>query len=192
MARSRRFTVRLKRVRTGKTNYKSRLKTLSSKKIRLVIRKKLNILIAQFIKYEVKGDRVITSATTKDLRKFGWNCHLNNIPASYLLGYLVGIKSQEHNIKEAILDIGLHPSVNGSSIFAVLKGVIDSGLKIPVNEEILPSEERVSGKHIQGYCSKIKGTDNYNRQFSGYLKNKVNPDEITKNFEEVKKKIGAK
>nr|AJS12710.1 50S ribosomal protein L18P [uncultured archaeon] len=150
MARSRRFTVRLKRVRTGKTNYKSRLKTLSSKKIRLVIRKKLNILIAQFIKYEVKGDRVITSATTKDLRKFGWNCH------------------------------------------AVLKGVIDSGLKIPVNEEILPSEERVSGKHIQDYCSKIKGTDNYNRQFSGYLKNKVNPDEITKNFEEVKRKIGAK
>ncbi len=192
MARSRRYTVRLKRAREGKTDYKSRLKILRSKNTRLVVRKKLNISIIQLINYNPRGDKVIASATTKDLIKFGWNHHLNNLPASYLLGYLVGIKSKEKGIKKAIFDIGMHASVRGSSVYAALKGALDSGLNISVNKEILPSDDRMMGKHIEDYALKIKGTDAYNKQFSKYIKNNVKPEEITKMFEEVKKNIGAK
>ncbi|MBS3156003.1 50S ribosomal protein L18 [Candidatus Woesearchaeota archaeon] len=192
MARSRRYTVRLKRDRSGKTNYKSRLKTLGSKNTRLVVRKKINIIIAQLIDYKDDGDKIILSLTTKDLTKFGWKYHFNNIPSSYLLGFLTGIRSKEKGVNKVIFDIGLHASVKGSSLYAVLKGAVDSGLDISVNQDILPSEERVSGKHIENYASKIKGTEIYKKQFSRYVKNNVKPEEISKTFLEVKKRIGVK
>jgi hypothetical protein len=34
-------------------------------------------------------------------------------------------------------------------LYAALKGAIDAGLKIPYNEEILPSEDRIKGEHIK-------------------------------------------
>ena len=36
----------------------------------------------------------------------------------------------------------------GSRIFASLKGILDAGIDIPHNEEVLPSEERIKGEHI--------------------------------------------
>jgi len=54
------------------------------------------------------------------------------------------------------LDLGLQKSVKGSSIYAVVKGVIDAGMKINVSKEVLPSEERISGKHIMDYSKKLK------------------------------------
>ena len=192
MARNKRYTVPLKRKREGKTDYKARLKILSSKKIRLTIRKKLNIIIAQLIEYSPDGDKVIVSATTSDLRKLGWGYHINNLPSSYLVGYLLGHKAQSHKIKSAILDMGLHSSLKGSSLYATLKGAIDSGLEIPVNEEVLPSEDRIKGKHIQEYALKMGNSEKYKKQFSRYVKQNVKPEEIGKNLELTKKKIENK
>ncbi|MBI4159396.1 50S ribosomal protein L18 [Candidatus Woesearchaeota archaeon] len=192
MAHSRKYTVLLRRKREGKTDYKARLKLLTSKKIRFVIRKKSNVVIAQLIQYVPEGDRVIVSATTADLKKLGWGYHTNNLPSSYLLGYLLGYKAHTHKIKAAILDIGLHSSLKGSSLYATLKGAIDAGLEIPVNEDVLPSEGRIMGKHIQEYALKIGNSEKYNRQFSRYIKQNVKPEEIGKNFENIKKKIENK
>lgn len=192
MARNRRYTVLLKRKREGKTDYKARLKLLSSKKVRLAIRKKTNIIIVQLIQYSPKGDKVLVSATTSDLRKLGWSYHVNNLPSSYLVGYLLGFKAQSHKIKSAILDIGLHSSLKGSSIYAALKGVVDAGLEIPVDEKVLPSEDRIKGKHIQEYALKMGNSENYKKQFSRYIKQNVKPEDISKSFELVKKKIESK
>ena len=46
------------------------------------------------------------------------------------------------------MDIGLATPKKGSKVFASLKGMVDSGLDIPHNEKILPSEERIRGEHI--------------------------------------------
>ena len=33
-------------------------------------------------------------------------------------------------------------------MFAALKGMVDGGLEVPHSEDIFPSEERLSGEHI--------------------------------------------
>jgi putative ABC transport system ATP-binding protein len=84
----------------------------------------------------------------KELKKIGWTFACDNLPAAYLTGLLIGKRSLDKKITDAVLDSGLHTSVKGSRVYAVVKGAKDAGLNVPVNEEILPSEERIKGEHI--------------------------------------------
>ncbi len=189
MKRAKTYTVQFRRKRIGKTNYKKRLKLLSAKKPRLVIRKSLNNIIAQIVEYNPKGDKIILSTHSRELMKYGWNLNLGNLPSAYLVGLLIGIKAVKKNIKSAILDIGLQKSVKGSRIYAVLKGCIDAGLDIPHSPEILPTEERIKGKHIADYYSVLKKNNQLGNKFSTYEKNKVVLENFMKYFEETKNKI---
>ncbi|MBR9690901.1 50S ribosomal protein L18 [Candidatus Woesearchaeota archaeon] len=185
MATGKVLTIRQRRKREGKTNYKKRLNLLKSKKSRVIIRKFNKNMIAQIVEYKPKGDVVSSSAYSRELEKYGWKYSKNNTPAAYLLGLLLSKKAKA---KEAILDIGLHSPTKGAKLFACLKGCVDGGLKIPLSEESLPSDVRISGKHISDYSSKIDKKA-YDIQFSGYKKKKVDPKNIEKNFIEVKEKI---
>ncbi len=140
-----------KRKRLGKTNYRKRLKLLLAHKPRLVVRKSLKNILAQIIEYNEKGDRVILSAHSSELKKYGYDGNKGNIPSAYLVGLLIGNKAKKKNIKELILDIGLQNSVKGSRIYSVLKGCIDTGLNIPHSKDILPIEDRIKGKHIKNF-----------------------------------------
>jgi large subunit ribosomal protein L18 len=142
------YRMPLKRRREGKTDYRQRLKLLLSKKPRLVVRKSLKYITAQIVEFNERGDKVIASAHSKNLKKLGWNFACDNLPAAYLTGLMIGKKALEKNVNEAILDIGLHASTKGNRIYAVVKGALDAGLKIPCGEEMLPSEERIFGYHI--------------------------------------------
>jgi large subunit ribosomal protein L18 len=51
-------------------------------------------------------------------------------------------------IKEGILDIGRYRPTKGSKLFAALKGVIDAGIECPYDEKKVPSEERLTGTHL--------------------------------------------
>ena len=51
--------------------------------------------------------------------------------------------------KEAILDIGLERDVKKSRIYAVLKGLVDSGIKIKHKKENFPEEKRIKGEHLK-------------------------------------------
>ena len=180
-------TVPFRRKREGKTNYQKRLKILLSSKPRLVVRKSLGNVTAQIVEYSEKGDKIIATVTGKELKKYGWNFSMKNTCGAYLIGLLVAKKANEKNIKAAVLDIGLNKSVPGSKIYAVLKGAVDYGLKVPHSDNVLPNEERIQGKHIEEYAKKLG--DDSKSKFSGYIKSGVNPMEITKIFNEVKKKI---
>src|SRR3989344_9652601 len=136
----------VKRKKQKKTDYKKRLKLLIAKKPRIVIRKSLNNLSIQVISFSLNGDKIEVSANSRNLVKLGWNYHRGNIPSAYLTGLLCAIKAKQKNIKEAILDIGLYPSIKGSIIYASLKGLVDGGLKINHSKEILPPEDKISGK----------------------------------------------
>ncbi len=142
------FKMPLKRRREGKTNYRKRLKLLLSKKPRLVVRKSLKYIRAQIMEFDKRGDKTLAFAFSKELKKFGWKHSFKNLCASYLTGLLIGKRALEKGIKEAVLDIGLHPSTKGSRIYACVKGALDAGLKVNVSEEVLPSEERIKGLHI--------------------------------------------
>ena len=133
----------------------------------MIIRKSLTNTYVQLIKFEPDGDKVIAAGSGKDIKKAGWKHNTGNLPSAYLIGLFTGKKCLQKGIKDAVLDIGMQENVAGSRVYAALKGVVDAGLNIPHSKDILPSEERIQGKHISEY----KKTD------------------ITKDFDETKKSI---
>lgn len=191
MALKKMHVVPFRRKLEGRTNYKKRLQLLVSGKLRLVIRKSLDNITAQIVEYIPVGDKILLSCHSNELKKFGWNSSKSNLPAAYLVGLLLGIKAKEKKIAEAVLDIGLNPSTKGSRIYAVVKGLIDAGFNIPCSKEILPADEKVSGKHIGDYAKKLKSENKelFDKQFSIYIKNNIDPENFTAYFEGVKKKI---
>ncbi len=148
------YIVQYRRKREGKTDYKRRLGLLKSKRHRLVVRKSNRYIIAQIVEYKDNKDIVKVSATSNELKKFGWTENTLNIPAAYLTGFLCGLRARSKKIKDAILDIGLNPSVKGSRLYSTLKGAVDSGLEIPHDSSVLPDEGRITGKHIAEYRGK--------------------------------------
>lgn len=184
------YTVKFRREREGFTDYRKRLKLLSSKKPRLVVRKSSRNIQASLIEYNKKGDIIKVCSHSNILRKFGWPYSTKNIPAAYLVGFLLGKKARKSRLEEAILDIGYYKSVKGSRIYAVLAGALDAGLKVPHNKEILPAKERITGTHIVSYAQKLKKDAHlFEREFADYVKNKSDPEDLSKKFEEVKTKI---
>jgi large subunit ribosomal protein L18 len=137
-----------KRKLQGKTNYKKRLELLKSHMLRVVVRKSLKNITVQAIEYHPEGDKTLFTVTSKELKDHGWKGYGKNTSAGYLIGYLFGMKAQQKNIKEAILDQGLYPTRQGTVTFSVLKGLVDSGMQIPHNPKIFPHEDRIKGKHI--------------------------------------------
>ncbi|BDC35395.1 MAG: 50S ribosomal protein L18 [Candidatus Methanoliparum thermophilum] len=150
-----RYKVPFRRRRENKTNYHKRLKLLSSKKPRVVVRKTNKKIIIQLIEYNPTGDIVLASAMSSELSLYGYNQNKRNIPAAYLTGFLFGLKVKKMDIDEAILDIGLNTSIKGSRIYAALKGIIDSGFYVKHSPEILPDDDLIKGNHIDKSFSSI-------------------------------------
>ena len=128
-------------------------------------------MTVQAIKYEPAGDKVVMTVNTSALIKLGWKHSTGNTPAAYLVGLLAGLKLKSTDIKSVILDLGLQSPKKGSRIYATLKGALDAGLEIPHGEEVIPSADRLSGKHIADH-GKVK-----------------NAESIVKDFEALKAKI---
>lgn len=183
MAKSPRYKVPPKRRREGKTNYRKRLKLLLSRKPRLVVRITNRRVIAQVVEYDPKGDRVLIGVDSSMLAKYGWKGDLNNTPAAYLTGLLVGKKAVERGIKEAILDIGLRTPTKGSRVFAVLKGALDAGLSVPHSKEILPDDSRIRGEHVASYYEMRP------ELFGDYERRGLKPTDLPTHVDEIKAKI---
>ena len=183
--------IKFRRRREGKTDYRKRLRLLLVSKPRLIVRKTSKNIILQIAEYTPKGDKILASAHTNELEKLGWKYSRNNTSAAYLAGLILGTKAKKNKINDSIVDMGLHPSIKGSTIYAAIKGVVDGGVSIPLKEDILPDASRISGKHIEDYAKKIKkeNPDMYNKIFSKYIKNNADPEQFQKNFEDTKKKI---
>lgn len=189
MASGKNHIVSFRRKLSGHTDYKQRLGLLKSRKPRLVIRKSLKYVIAQIVEYSPAGDKVIVSVSSKALEKSGWKYSKISVPAAYLTGLMLG-KLATGKVTEAIVDLGMSVSRKESRLFAVVKGVIDSGLIVPVSEEILPTEKRINGSHIAAFAEELgKDKDKYAKVFSGYVKQKLDPKKIPADFESVKKSI---
>jgi len=134
------------RRREGKTDYRKRLILLKSKIPRLVIRKSLNNIELQLVSYDKDGDKILISAHSNQLKKFGWSHHRGNIPSAYLTGLIIGRKAKAKNISKAVLDIGFKRSIVGSVIYAALKGAVEADLNVPHSKEILPDNNRIESK----------------------------------------------
>src|SRR3989344_4096125 len=104
------YTLPLKRKRSGQTNYHKRLKLLLSYQHRFVVRKSLRHIIVQLVVYHPLGDRIVVSAHSSELKRYGWAYQADILPAAYLTGFLAGKKAHAQKIPSAILDMGLYTS----------------------------------------------------------------------------------
>jgi len=129
----------------AKTDYKARLSLLESNKPRLVVRKTNRYIISQIVISEKAQDKVVVGLTSKNLLSKGWPKNLQGSlksrEAAYLLGLMLGKEALKKKINEAILDLGIHRNIKKGRIYAVLKGVVEAGLKVPHSSDVLPTEE---------------------------------------------------
>ena len=182
-------TIPHRRRREGRTNYKKRISLLKSRTTRVIIRRFNGNMLIQLINYAPNGDNVILTTSTKELKKYDWKLNKGNIPSSYLVGYLCGKKAQNMKVKEAIVDLGLQIPNKKGRIFAAIKGLKDAGLNINCPEDAFPSEERLSGKHMESYFESNSKEKGDKTQFSLYTKNKVVIKDISKMLDTIKEKI---
>lgn len=186
------YRIPYSRRREGKTDYKARRALVLSKIPRFIVRSSLKYMTVQIVEAQPKGDRVITSANSRELiNAYGWKGSCSNLPSAYLTGFLCGLRAVRKDVKKAILDIGLFYPTKGSRLFASLKGATDAGIEIPCEKEKLPDESRVSGQHIAEYAKQLSTSEQtaYRTQFSKYIKGNLQPEQLPTHFSETKEKI---
>jgi len=186
------YRVQYRRRREGKTDYKARRALVLSRIPRFIVRGSLKHIIVQIVDAQPEGDKIITSAYSRELTKiYGWQGNCGNLPTAYLTGFLCGLRAVAKGVKKAILDIGLFSPIKGARIFAALKGALDAGVEIPCDKEILPDDKRISGQHIVEYAKNLSSNEQeaYQKQFSQYLKAKLPPEQLPEHFSQVKEKI---
>ncbi|MFA6710257.1 MAG: 50S ribosomal protein L18 [Candidatus Methanomethylophilaceae archaeon] len=148
MATGPRYKVAFRRRRDGLTDYYTRRKLLRGGELRAVVRRSNKNVTIQFEEFGMEGDRVVATATSRELSRYGWTYSCVSTPAAYLTGYLAGKKALKAGIEYAVLDIGMQNPKHGGVLFATVAGMCDAGLEVPHGEEVLPGEDRINGKHI--------------------------------------------
>ena len=90
-----RFQVKFRRRREGRTDYRQRHKLITqdknkyqSPKYRLCVRFTNKYVLVQVIYAEIDGDKVLCSANSKELPRYGLNVGLKNYSAAYCTGLL--------------------------------------------------------------------------------------------------------
>lgn len=180
MATGPRYKVPMRRRREVRTDYRQRLRLLKSGRPRLVARTSNKQVTAQFTVSSAEGDRTLASARSSDLRGYGWEAPLGNLPAAYLTGYLAGLRAIEADVEEAVLDIGLNSATPGGKIFAVQEGAIDAGLDVPHNDSVFADWERTRGEHIAEYATE-RNDDLYTTDFDA--------TSLPEHFDEVRERL---
>ncbi len=142
-----------RRRREHKTDYLNRLKLLKSGKPRVVFRKTNKYIITQYVTSKQAQDKIEFGLSSKHLLKYSWPKEakesLKSIPASYLTGFLIGNRIIKNKLEQPIVDFGMIRTLHKTKVYAFLKGLIDSGIKINCKEEVFPSEERIKGKDMK-------------------------------------------
>jgi large subunit ribosomal protein L18 len=181
----------LKRIRQRKTNYRKRSGILIGRRPFIITKISGQNISAQALKPTLTGDIVIASAHSRELIRHGWKGSMNSMPACYLTGLLLGKKSIQKGATNAVLYTGNNPFT--TKVAACLKGIVDSGINIPVSKESLPGDDRVSGKHIANYANLLKDREEkYNSRFSALLKQGLRPEDYPVHFEEIRMRISGK
>jgi large subunit ribosomal protein L18 len=180
----------LKRIRQDKTNYHKRAAVLIGRHSFISVKVSDQNVATQILKATPTGDMVITSCHSRELLKHGWKGSLNNLPACYLTGLLLGKKALDKGVSKAVLYIGNDRFT--SRVAACLKGITEAGVNVPVSDESLPPDDRTSGEHIAKYAESLSSdSDRYNSTFSLLLKNGLKPESYPEHVEEVREKIAG-
>jgi large subunit ribosomal protein L5e len=164
-----RYQVKFRRRREGKTDYRARKRLIcqdknkyATPKFRLVVRFTNKDIICQVISATAIGDRVLSSAYSHELRRYGLRTGLTNYAAAYATGLLIArrvlsklrLSKFYTGLKEptgemfivdevengprpfyCLLDVGLARTTTGHRVFGTLKGAVDGGFEVPHTEK---------------------------------------------------------
>lgn len=117
-----RYQVKFRRRREGKTDYRQRKRLImqdknkyNSPKYRLIVRKTNNAIICQIGFSKISGDVCLCSAYSRELPRYGIKVGLTNYSAAYATGLLVGRRL----LKKLNLDTKYAgvPEINGEDYF---------------------------------------------------------------------------
>jgi len=167
-----RFQVQRRRRREGKTDFKARVKMIkqaknkfNTRKYRLIVRFTNQKCICQIAYATIRGDIVVSQATSSELTKYGIPAGHKNYAAAYCTGLLVArrtlkkfgldekikgkeeIDGAEYHVEEeeneqrpfkCILDVGLQTTCVGARLWGALKGAVDGGLHVPHSTKNFP------------------------------------------------------
>jgi large subunit ribosomal protein L18 len=190
MVKGSQYNLAYRRRRKALTDYAMRRRLVLSGLPRLVVRPANKHITVQVVEAKVKGDLVLASAHSSELKKYSWRGTGGNVPAAYLTGTLAGYRARTKGVQTAVLDVGTRPVTIGSRMFAAMSGAVDSGLKVPHGDEIIPAKDRLRGEHIAAFGKLLsQKPDLYQKRFSNYLKQNLKPEEVPAHFDEVREKI---
>jgi large subunit ribosomal protein L18 len=195
MATKKHHIVIVRRRREGKTDYRTRKALVIGRKPLLAVRQSNKYIYGQILKPSAKGDMTVCSSSSRVLSKqYGWKGSSKNIPAAFLTGYLLGKEAMGKSISEAIAYPGVTGFVHGSRTASLLGGAREAGLKIPLDDAVLPDDTRMKGGHVAKYATDLESKDSktYVKTFSNIIEAGGSPKDYPKLFDLVKTAIEKK
>ncbi|KAF3858774.1 hypothetical protein F7725_011981 [Dissostichus mawsoni] len=165
----RRYQVKFRRRREGKTDFFARKRLVvqdknkyNTPKYRIIVRFSNRDICCQIAYAKVEGDQIVCAAYSHELPKYGICVGLTNYAAAYCTGLLlarrvyegqVEVTGDEFNVESidgkpgaftCYLDAGLARTTTGNKVFGALKGAVDGGLAIPHSLKRFPGYDTES------------------------------------------------
>ncbi|PQQ03362.1 60S ribosomal protein L5 [Prunus yedoensis var. nudiflora] len=191
-----RFQVKYKRRREGKTDYRARIRLINqdknkynTPKYRFVVRFTNKDIVAQIVSASIAGDLVLAAAYAHELPSYGLEVGLTNYAAAYCTGLLLA--------RRVLKKLEMDDEYEGN-----VEGALDGGLDIPHSEkrfggfskdskQLDPEVHRkyIYGGHVAAYMRTLMEDEPEKHQthFSDYIKKGIEAD----NIEAVYKKVHA-
>jgi large subunit ribosomal protein L5e len=200
-----RFQVKYRRRREGKTDYRARHRLVvqdknkyQSHRFRFVVRFTNTTVITQVIFAEIDGDRVLASAYSSELPRYGLKVGLKNYAAAYCTGLLLARRTlkklgmdseyegntnvdgnvfqpeelEERRPFKAMLDVGTRATTTGARLFGALKGASDGGFFIPHNEKRFPGYD----KEAKEYNADVHRARIFGQHVADYMRQMADDD----------------
>jgi large subunit ribosomal protein L5e len=201
-----RFQVKFRRRRECRTDYYARTRLIlqdknkyKTPKYRLVFRKTNRDLICQVVAADMDHDRIIESAYSHELPRYGVKVGLTNYAAAYCTGLLLarrinakfkleyvgqvnpdgelfhsgGEDAQEDfdkNAFKAVLDVGLQRTTTGARIWGALKGAADGGMYVPHTDKRFPGSKKTDGSNYES-DAKVHRDYIFGQHVATYMRN---------------------
>ncbi|KAJ6348972.1 hypothetical protein OIU77_006541 [Salix suchowensis] len=199
-AYSKRFQVKFKRRRAGKTDYRARIRLINqdknkynTPKYRFVVRFTNKDIIAQITSATIAGDIVLASAYAHELPRYGLEVGLANYAAAYCTGLLLA--------RRVLKMLEMDEEYEGN-----VEGALDGGLDIPHSEKRFAGfakdnkqldaevhRKYIYGGHVAAYMRTLMEDEpeKYQSHFSEYLKRGIEADDIEALYKKVHAAIRA-
>jgi len=202
-----RFQVKFKRRREGKTDYYARKRLVvqdknkyNTPKYRMIVRMSNKDITCQIAYARLEGDRIVASAYSHELPRYGVKVGLTNYAAAYCTGLLLArrvlkslnldgeyegntdINGEVFCVEDnddgpgafrACLDVGLARTTTGAKVFGAMKGAADGGIDIPHSEKRFPGYDKEAGE----FSADVHRSHIFGQHVAQYMRELLDKDE---------------